>query len=278
MTRWFVLSGLLFAAVTVCAQQANTSPAKLIDQRIHKLRSLADDVRAVETRNLAREIRALDNHNDELILALALSNFATEGDFGSDTLRDVVATIADAIPKVPTAPDSAYNELARLIHYERVGMTFNDPRLAKAIARLDDVDKIRQQADFTLQDLTGKSWTLKQLHGKVVLVNFWATWCPPCRKEMPDLETLHKRFAGKGLVILAISDEDDAKVRPFIAEKKYTYPILLDAESAVNKRFLIQGIPKTLVFDASGKLAAQSSDMRTMGQFLEMLKQARLGL
>ena len=93
---------------------------------------------------------------------------------------------------------------------------------------------------------------------------------------MPDLETLHHRFSDKGLVILAISDEDDAKVRPFIAAQKYTYPILLDPAGAVNKRFLIQGIPKTLVFDRNGKLVAQSSDMRTLGQFLEMLKQAGL--
>ena len=95
---------------------------------------------------------------------------------------------------------------------------------------------------------------------------------------MPDLETLHHRFSDQGLVILAISDEEAGKVRPFIAAQKYTYAILLDPESAVNKRFLIQGIPKTLVFNREGKLVAQSSDMRTMGQFADMLKQAGLGL
>ena len=137
------------------------------------------------------------------------------------------------------------------------------------------MDKTRQQASFTLKDL-GKEWDLKQLRGQVVLVNFWATWCPPCRKEMPDLETLHHKFADKGLVILAISDEEGSKVQPFIAEQKYTYPVLLDPGGAVNKRFLIQGIPKTVVYDRSGKLVAQSSDMRTMGQFREMLKRAGL--
>jgi peroxiredoxin len=93
---------------------------------------------------------------------------------------------------------------------------------------------------------------------------------------MPDLETLYKRLSGEGLVILAISDEDDAKVRPFILEKKYTYPVLLDPGRLINTRFQIGGIPETLVYDRSGKLVAQSSDMRTMEQFQDMLRQAGL--
>jgi peroxiredoxin len=266
-----VIPGAMFGA-----QQAGSS-AKSLEQRIHKLRSLPDDVRAVETRNLATEIRALGNHNEELTVALDLSNFATEGDFGRDTLKDVAETIIEAIRKVPNSPDTAFDELARLMHYEHADVRLEDPRLARAMARLDAVDQTRQQADFTLTDTGGKSWTLKQLQGKVVLVNFWATWCPPCRKEMPDLESLHNRFAREGLVVLAISEEEDAKVRPFIAARKYSYPILLDPAGIVNKRFLIQGIPKTLVFDRKGKLVAQSSDMRTMHQFLEMLEQAGLG-
>jgi len=110
----------------------------------------------------------------------------------------------------------------------------------------------------------------------VVLVNFWATWCPPCRKEMPDLEMLYRQFKDQGLVILAISDEVESKVRPFVAEQKVTYPILLDPGRKVNDLFQIEGIPKTFVYDRSGKLVAQSIDMRTRRQFLEMLAQAGL--
>ncbi len=269
-----LLPGFLLVSAIACAQQAGSSAAKLIDQRIRKLRSLSDPARAVETRNLALEIRALSNHDEELRLALSLSGFATEGDFGRDTLHEVAVTIADAIRKVPDAPDGAFDELARLVHYEHVILPLDDRRFDKAMRQLDETDKIRQQSDFALKDLTGRSWDLKQLQGKVVLVNFWATWCPPCRKEMPDLEALYHRYSDKGLVILAISDEDDAKVRGFIHAQKYTYPILLDPGGAVGKRFLIQGIPKSLVYDRTGKLVAQSSDMRTMGQFLEMLKDA----
>jgi peroxiredoxin len=109
-----------------------------------------------------------------------------------------------------------------------------------------------------------------------VLVNFWATWCPPCRKEMPDLETLYGRFGSKGLVVLGISDEEAAKVEPFIRERKVSFPVLLDPGRKVNEMFVVEGIPKSFVYDREGKLVAQSIDMRTQKQFLEMLAKAGL--
>jgi peroxiredoxin len=115
---------------------------------------------------------------------------------------------------------------------------------------------------------------LRELKGKVVLVNFWATWCPPCRKEMPDLETLWQEFRGKGLVVLAISDEERGKVEPFIAEKKYSFPVLLDEGRKVGEMMKVEGIPKTFIYDREGRLAAQSIDMRTRTQFLRMLTAA----
>jgi peroxiredoxin len=124
--------------------------------------------------------------------------------------------------------------------------------------------------------LAGKRWHLRELKGKVVLVNFWATWCPPCRKEMPDLETLWQEFRGKGLVVLAISDEERGKVEPFIAEKKYSFPVLLDEGRKVGEMMKVEGIPKTFIYDREGRLAAQSIDMRTRTQFLKMLAAAGL--
>ena len=93
---------------------------------------------------------------------------------------------------------------------------------------------------------------------------------------MPDLEVLYRRFKDQGLVILAISDEEAAKVKSYLAEKPVTYPILLDPGRKVNDLFLINGIPKSFVYDRKGKLVAQSIDMRTQKQFLEMLGQAGL--
>ncbi len=122
----------------------------------------------------------------------------------------------------------------------------------------------------------GSTLKLSDLKGKVVMLNFWATWCPPCRKEMPDLETLYGRFGSKGLVVLGISDEEAAKVEPFIRERKVSFPVLLDPGRKLNEMFVVEGIPKSFVYDREGKLVAQSIDMRTQKQFLEMLGKAGL--
>ena len=173
-------------------------------------------------------------------------------------------------------PAPPYTQLAQLIRYEQVKVSFDHPQLAAAMAKLAADDEARQSADFTLADLQGKSWSLKALRGKVVMVNFWATWCQPCRREMPDLETLYQRFKGQGLVILGISDEESPKVKELLAEQKVSYPILLDPGRKVNDVFRIEGIPKNFVYDRNGKLVAQSIDMRTQKQFLAMLAQAGL--
>ena len=93
---------------------------------------------------------------------------------------------------------------------------------------------------------------------------------------MPDLDMLYERFGPQGLVILGISDEEAAKVEPFVRERKVTFPILLDPGRKVNEMFVVEGIPKSFVYDREGKLVAQSIDMRTQKQFLEMLAKARV--
>jgi peroxiredoxin len=248
---------------------------------IHGLRALPDDVRASTTKDLALKIRALPVVPNKLRLANGLASLSTEGDFGRDTLQEVTTTLSEALREQPVpagkdGPAEQYMELAQLVRYEHMRTTLSDPQLTAALAKLEADDQKRQQADFTLTDLRGKSWTLKDLRGKVVIVNFWATWCPPCRKEMPDLDALYQQFKDQGLVILAISDEEVVKVSPFIAERKISYPILLDPGRKVNDLFQVEGIPKSFVYDREGKLVAQSIDMRTRGQFLEMLGQAGL--
>jgi peroxiredoxin len=254
---------------------------KPIFDQIKTLRSLADDVRARTTRDIALEIRALPVSENKLRLANYLASRATEGDFGHDTLQEVATTLADTLRQQP-APDDhgqpadAYIELAQLVRYEHVQASLDVPQFKAAMAKLEADDQRRQKVDFTLTDLQGKTWSLKELKGKVVLVNFWATWCPPCRKEMPDLNTLYQRFKDQGFVILAISDEEADKVKPFIAERNISYPVMLDPGRKVNELFQVQGIPKSFVYDRDGKLVAQSIDMRTQKQFLEMLGHAGL--
>jgi peroxiredoxin len=254
---------------------------KPIADQIRGLRGLPDDVRARTTKNLAIEIRQLPVTPNKLRLANSLAMLSTEGDFGHDMLQEVATTLAAALREQPIPaekgqPPRPYVELAELVRYEHVQASLDDPQFTAAVSKMEADNERREQADFTLTELGGKTWTLKEQRGKVVVLNFWATWCPPCRKEMPDLEMLYQQFKDQGLVILAISDEDAGKVRPFIAQQKVTYPILLDPGRKVNELFQIEGIPKTFVYDRNGKLVAQSIDMRTRGQFLEMLAQAGL--
>lgn len=270
---------LWFLVATSAAQQPPvmwTGQEKPIAQQISKLRSQPDDVRAHTTRDLALRIRQLPPSPNKLRLAMGLAGRATEGDFGHDTLQEVASTLEAAIKEQVPSEQEPYMELASLVRYEHVNTSLDSPQFAAAMTRLEEQDRNRETADFVLTDLNGKNWTLRDLRGKVVLLNFWATWCPPCRKEMPDLESLYRRFEPQGFVILGVSDEEVAKVKPFIVQQQISYPVLLDPGRKVNELFQIQGIPKTFVYDRNGKIIAQSIDMRTQKQFLEMLALAGL--
>jgi peroxiredoxin len=281
-----LLSGitLLVSPTTARAQKQEivwNDQEKPIIEQLRGLRKLPDDVRGETNRKLALQIHQLPATENKLRLAYSLATRSTEGDFGHDNLQEVTNTLAEALrqlpqPNVKGGPAAAYVELAQLERYEHMQVSLDAPAYKAALAKLVADDQGRQQADFTLTDLQGKTWELKNLRGKVVLVNFWATWCPPCRKEMPDLEALYQRFSDQGLVILAISDEERSKVVPFISDYKISYPVLLDPGRKVNDLFQVDGLPKSLVYDREGKLVAQSIDMRTRTQFLQMLGSAGL--
>jgi len=281
----FIVIGLcLIACASAVAQNGDpvwTKAESPIRDQISHLRGLPDDVRARTTKQLALDIRALPITLHKLSLANALANLSTEGDFGKDALQEVATTLAEALREQPAPMNGAepaypYVELATLVRYEHVKASLDNPQFALAMKKLAADDEVRAKVDFTLNDLEGKSWTLRDLRGKVVLVNFWATWCPPCRKEMPDLDALYKRFKDQGLVILAIDDEEVGKIKPYLTEHPVNYSILLDPGRKTNESFRIDGIPKSFVYDREGKLVAQSIDMRTQKQFLEMLAQAGL--
>jgi peroxiredoxin len=285
----FSLQVYLTEAQNKVAWSAQEKP---IADQIHGLRSLPDDVRARTTKELALNIRKLPASDNKLRLAVGLAEFSTEGDFGRDTLQEVTTTLSDALVPQPWAkpeksdastgasnakqPAYPYVELATLVRYEHMQASLNDPQFASAMARLDADDQKRQNPDFTLKDLRGKEWSFKDLRGQVVLVNFWATWCPPCRKEIPDLMKIYQQYQSKGLIVLAISDEDAGKVEPFMRERKVPFPVLLDPGRKVNDMFVVEGIPKSFVYNREGQLVAQSIEMRTEKQFLEMLAKAGL--
>jgi len=276
-------ASLMVRSLPATAQTAQaTAPddaQKAIQAQLGKMRQMPDDERAKVTKQLALDIRKLSSPTARVGLAAGLANLATEGDFGHKTLQEVATTLAEALRTQPSdantqATADYYVILAQLVRYENVRVPLKTPELAAALAKLEANDHRLAETDFTLTDLEGKSWTLKSLRGKVVLVNFWATWCPPCRKELPDLQALYDRFKDRGLVVLGISDEDATKVQPFVTEHNLTYPILLDPGRKVNELCGIQGIPRSLFYDRNGKLAAQAIDMRTQKQLLELLGRA----
>jgi peroxiredoxin len=276
-SRYFLIAGALLLTLSSVYSQNRpvlTGQEKSISDGLGKLRSLPDDEWTKSVAELARDIQGLPPGSGRAMLIGSLSNLVTEGDAGHDTLQMVASTMAQVLRDGPNP--SLSRTLASLVRYEHLQVSVDDPGYRAAMAKLEEEDRHRLSLDFALSDLKGGKWSMQDLRGKVVLVNFWATWCPPCRREMPDMEGLSKRFGPRGLVILAISDEDAAKVQPFIAEHKYSYPILLDPGRTVNKLFGVEGIPKSFLYGRDGKLVAQAIDRRTERQFLEMLKLAGL--
>jgi len=112
-----------------------------------------------------------------------------------------------------------------------------------------------QAEDFQLADLDGKTQSLSQYRGKIVLVNFWATWCKPCTTEMPAMQTMYDKLRDKGFVVLAINElEDDAKVRDHIKQYGHTFPVLMDRDNKVANQFGVFGLPVSVFVDQEGRV------------------------
>ncbi|MEM5948499.1 TlpA disulfide reductase family protein [Spirochaetia bacterium 38H-sp] len=114
-------------------------------------------------------------------------------------------------------------------------------------------DKPVKAPDFIVKALDGKDVSLSDYEGKVVFLNFWATWCPPCRMEMPWIETMVQKIKGHDVVFLAINvQEDKDTVKAFIEENNYTFPVLLDTSGTVSGIYGVSGIPTTYFIDKKG--------------------------
>ncbi len=111
--------------------------------------------------------------------------------------------------------------------------------------------------NFTLNDMLGKPVRLQDLRGKVVLVNLWATWCPPCLAEMPDLDAVYRAYRDQGLVILGVDDQEPGQtVSDFLVRNPLPYPILLDPDSRVARAYHVDYLPASFVVDKRGMLRA----------------------
>lgn len=128
--------------------------------------------------------------------------------------------------------------------------------------------------NFALKDLNGQEVTLTQFSGQPVILNFWASWCAPCRLEMPIIEATYQKYKDKGLVVLAINSGESAEVaRAFVDETELTFPVLLDQNMEVtNLIYRLRGLPVSIFIDREGNIAA-----RHVGTLNERLMEEYVG-
>ena len=156
---------------------------------------------------------------------------------------------------------------------------FHPPAGATEVAAFkgsEQADLSGQKAeDFTLSDLAGKSLRLSSLKGKVVLIDFWATWCGPCRIEMPSIQKLHREFKDRGLVVLGVNAGEEATaVRPFLKKYGYDFRILLDHDQAVGRRYQVDGIPTMFIIDKGGTISSHFVGVRDEATLRDALAKA----
>jgi peroxiredoxin len=129
---------------------------------------------------------------------------------------------------------------------------------------IDPIKGDKKAPDFSLRDLNGNKVEMKQLKGKTILLNFWATWCGPCKEEMSGLEVLHQQFKERNFVLLTISvDYEGSKhLRGFIDKHHYTFPVLLDPKGETLDLFNVKGVPTSFLIDKTGRMIGKATGRR----------------
>jgi peroxiredoxin/outer membrane lipoprotein-sorting protein len=135
----------------------------------------------------------------------------------------------------------------------------------------------KDAADFSLKSLEGKTLDLKGLKGKVVLLSFWASWCPYCRIEMPALESLHRQYGKDGLVVLGVNDEDAATAAAYVKENGYTFATLLDTKKEVSKLYQVHLIPSMVIIGRDGKVVTYFKGAKSERLIREAVSKAGIG-
>ncbi|MBU2563181.1 MAG: TlpA family protein disulfide reductase [Actinobacteria bacterium] len=125
--------------------------------------------------------------------------------------------------------------------------------------------------DFTLMDLDGNEISLSDFNKKVLILNFWATWCPPCREEIPDFVEVYNEYESKDVQFIGVSNEDISTLKSFVENYDISYPILIDDANIMGK-WGIRAIPTTFVFDKNGQIIFKNVGMMTGEQLKNIIE------
>jgi peroxiredoxin len=269
--RWDLAGPLSVPNETYSMNQPRPASAATVKTR--PVSEMTAEEREKMVAEAARNISRQRTEAARVSQARNLYAISKEQDLGAAALKIVAGALGDALRGTDGNGDG-WLDLAGLVYARRVPAPFDHPALLLAIDFLALRESLGQEV--ALPGLDSKSYSLAALRGRIVLLDFWATWCGPCRKEMPDMEKLYRNWERKGLTVLAVSDEPRDTVAPFIAKQGFTFPVLLDPGRKLFTLFNVVGIPHNFIFDREGKLIAQTMDTSTEEQFLEMLKKAGL--
>jgi len=178
----------------------------------------------------------------------------------------VLADLSVPVAQVPT-PTTVTATAATTITPTRVAQSAA-PALAKMIP--EGASPGQLAFDFALDDVSGQRVKLSDLRGHPVVVNFWATWCPPCRQELPALQSAYQRFRDKGVILVGVDLKENAEtIQNFTTQFGLTYPLLLDRDGAISERYQVRGIPTTVIVDADGVVRARHVGPLTEDKFAE---------
>jgi peroxiredoxin/outer membrane lipoprotein-sorting protein len=178
----------------------------------------------------------------------------------------VKATLNFKQADIATVPENdlfAFTPPEKSVEVQTLNLPGERPNLTGRVAQ-----------NFTLKSLDGAKITLSELRGKVVLLDFWATWCPPCRKELPSIEKLHQEYKGKGLVVLGINDEDSGTVKGFLKKNEYSLSVLMDAKRDVHRMYGARAIPTVIVINRDGVIKAHYTGGRSEEELMAAVKMA----
>ncbi|MDZ7673292.1 MAG: TlpA disulfide reductase family protein [Halanaerobiales bacterium] len=126
--------------------------------------------------------------------------------------------------------------------------------------------------DFTLENLSGKEVSLSDFRGQKVFLNFWASWCPPCKQEMPDIQKLHKE--NKDIKVLTVNVQESKDTAfDYMISNNYSFTTLLDTNGNIGSRYLVRGIPTTVIIDEDGIILNRQSGALTYERMLELLSE-----